>query len=374
MQYCMALPRFILQSSTMASVLSARASEDYSPCGNAQWSYVPINSILYDAVALAPFKDVFWSTSRPQPGNHWSDSCVEPDPELNLLISVLSAGTVASGDKRGLANATRLLQSCTANGTLLKPDAPALPLPSAIRAAFLESGVVRQPAIFPVHATSRPEGGAGAYHYVLTTSNQTAIQRVSPSDLGDAMDAILVAVDYYAVIAAPRELPLPYAAASTPPYAAASEARRAGCVLRTVKVPLVSQHSPLEIRTPRASPVGDTTAASYLVLAPAPAAGSGPCWTLLGEHAKIVSASRQRFARVERANCRLQATLVGAVGEDVPVLTLRGAVAAASRVDGTGHVPGELEGEVVVTECRIGDGGTAHLSCAANGCQCAAAK
>ena len=64
-QYCMALTRFILQSTTMPAVLSARASQDYSPCRNAQWSYLPANTILYDAVALLPFKDTFWVRLQP---------------------------------------------------------------------------------------------------------------------------------------------------------------------------------------------------------------------------------------------------------------------------------------------------------------------
>ena len=92
------------------------------------------------------------STAQPQPGNSWSDQCIEPDPELNLLISVLSAGPVASSDKRGLANATRLMQSCTQDGTLLRPDSPALPLEASLRAAFLSQGVTWQPALFPIHA------------------------------------------------------------------------------------------------------------------------------------------------------------------------------------------------------------------------------
>jgi hypothetical protein len=344
-QYCMALPRFILQSSTMPAVLSARASEDYSPCGNAQWSYVPTNSILYDAVGLAPFKDVFWSTSQPQPGNHWADTCVERDPELNLLISTLSTATVAAGDRRGLANATRLRQSCTANGTLLKPDAPAVPLEGALLANFRDAGTLRQPALFPVHAASEPAGGAGQSHYVLSTSNQTKTIHVAPSDLGDVPDAVLLAADFYTVLRPPA---------------------RADGGARAVQLRRVSRDSPLTIAPPRASPVGDATPFSYSVLVHAPPAGDGTWWVLLGEHAKLVSVARQRFSRIARMGGGLEATLTGAARERVVVLLLSGKGWSAEVRSPM------VDGEMVAVECSLGECGVAKLVCAEQGCKCAA--
>ncbi|CAF4953399.1 unnamed protein product [Rotaria sp. Silwood1] len=65
-QYCMNLPRHILQALQIPRVTHARTSIDYAvhlvfPI-KAQWA-IGISSMLADAIGLAPFKDVFWSSS-----------------------------------------------------------------------------------------------------------------------------------------------------------------------------------------------------------------------------------------------------------------------------------------------------------------------
>ncbi len=48
-----------------------------------------------------------------------------------VFETYIFAGPVASGDMIGALNSTRLMQTSTANGTLLKPDRPAVPVDSA---------------------------------------------------------------------------------------------------------------------------------------------------------------------------------------------------------------------------------------------------
>ena len=58
-------PRF--KSVEMQSVTAIRVSKDYLP-GNYQWD-IGVSSIYTNALGLAPFKDVFWTT-KDQPGNY----------------------------------------------------------------------------------------------------------------------------------------------------------------------------------------------------------------------------------------------------------------------------------------------------------------
>jgi len=76
------------------------------------------------SLGLSPFKDVFWTTSK-QPGNPYGANIYEPNPQLQTLVSVLSAGLVGFGDKIGLTNKTLIMQTCAEDGLLLKPDKPA---------------------------------------------------------------------------------------------------------------------------------------------------------------------------------------------------------------------------------------------------------
>jgi hypothetical protein len=148
------------------------------------------------------------------------------------------------------------------------------------------------------------------------------------------------------------------------PTAAANRAPKE--VTLMVKASLVSEKMPLEIRPPRTSPVGDATPLSYFVLVPAPPSLSGPCWTLLGERAKLVSVGRLRFPRIERAGCGLRATVAGTAKEQVHVLVLRSA-GAGRPIDGVRET---LDGEVASIACELRGDGKAQLSCMANECQC----
>jgi hypothetical protein len=65
-QYCMAYARHILQSVEVQAVTNFRASGDYQ-AGNDQWK-LGLSSILANALALAPSKDNYWTTTT-QPGS-----------------------------------------------------------------------------------------------------------------------------------------------------------------------------------------------------------------------------------------------------------------------------------------------------------------
>jgi hypothetical protein len=136
LQYCMALPRHILQTASFPRVTQARASHDYGQSRSddtEQWSSIGLTSLFYWSIGLLPFKDDFWSETD-EPGNHWGGT--EVDPELQTLVSSLIAGPVGPADAIGKLNRTRVMQACRADGTLLKPHAPAMNLDSTFSRAM----------------------------------------------------------------------------------------------------------------------------------------------------------------------------------------------------------------------------------------------
>ena len=87
-QYCMALPRHILQSASFRRVTHARASHDYGQSRSddtEQWSAIGLTSMLYWSLGLIPFKDDFWSRTHEE-GNIWGNNATEADPELQGMI------------------------------------------------------------------------------------------------------------------------------------------------------------------------------------------------------------------------------------------------------------------------------------------------
>jgi hypothetical protein len=111
LQYCMALPRFFLQGSRYANLTSIRTSDDRFD--RSRWDNFLFVSQLACAVGIWPWTDVFLSSET-----------------NNLLISVLSAGMVGTGDAIGTENKENLLRVARPDGVLVKPDESLLPLDS----------------------------------------------------------------------------------------------------------------------------------------------------------------------------------------------------------------------------------------------------
>ena len=124
-QYCMSLPRHILASLQIPRVTQTRTSTDYAFHleGKAdQWA-MGISSMFANALGLAPFKDVFWSTSV-QPGAPYPSSPKEKNPAREIIIATLSTGPVAVGDGINYTSVGNVMSCCRADGLILKPDRP----------------------------------------------------------------------------------------------------------------------------------------------------------------------------------------------------------------------------------------------------------
>ena len=124
-QYCMSLPRHILTALQIPRVTQARTSTDYAfhILGKAQQWAIGISNMFADAIGLAPFKDVFWSTSL-QPGAPYKPDPREVLPEREILIATLSTGPVGPGDAINYTNVQTIMKCCREDGLILKPDRP----------------------------------------------------------------------------------------------------------------------------------------------------------------------------------------------------------------------------------------------------------
>ena len=124
-QYCMSLPRHILHAIQIPRVTHTRVSFDYTYqiLGKVQTWAIGIPSMFADAIGLAPFKDVLWSTSL-QPDAPYQPTPEEVLPERGILVATLSTGPVAPGDRINYTNVQRVMKCCRKDGLILKPDRP----------------------------------------------------------------------------------------------------------------------------------------------------------------------------------------------------------------------------------------------------------
>ena len=170
MQYCMPMPRHVLQSARYSNLTTIRGSQDRFV--TARWTPFLFASRLIGAVGAWPFTDVFLSTER-----------------SNLLLATLSAGPVGIGDQIGTMNAANILRSVRADGTIVKPDAPIAPLDASYIAAAAGTD---QPLVAATSTTLGDWTEHYVFAYPVGTNTQASFK---PSDLGIAGRAYVY--DYF---------------------------------------------------------------------------------------------------------------------------------------------------------------------------------
>lgn len=109
LQYCMALPRYFMQGVKYNNLTSIRTAGDrFKP---ERWIPFLFTSQLAYEMGIWPWSDVFKS---PETGN--------------MIVSVLSAGVVGTGDSIGAEDKHNIMMACRTDGVLVKPDLPLLPM------------------------------------------------------------------------------------------------------------------------------------------------------------------------------------------------------------------------------------------------------
>ncbi|KAH3763165.1 6 carbohydrate binding protein [Pelomyxa schiedti] len=185
-QYCMPLPNFLLESTEIPAVSQARASDDYQP-GNKQWQILH-SSMLIWALGMVPFKDNFWSSS-PQEGCPYT-VCKEPNTKLQTLVSALSAGPVAIGDMIDGSDQNLVMRTCMNDGTLLKPDFPAIPIDKSFWQFNLSI-----PTVIHLGQTTSTVSGI-SWHFVFCAELPYSME-LYPQDIGIDAKSTSVAIDYF---------------------------------------------------------------------------------------------------------------------------------------------------------------------------------
>ena len=112
LMYCMPLPSHFLQSTNYDSVVGIRVGSD--AFARVHWDELLLGSRLAQSVGLWPFADELQTVNV-----------------KDVLMSTLTAGPLGLGDALGTTNAANLRQAVRADGVIVKPDVPALPMDSS---------------------------------------------------------------------------------------------------------------------------------------------------------------------------------------------------------------------------------------------------
>ena len=110
----------------------------------------------------------------------------EPNPGLMALLATLSAAQVAPGDRAGRLNTTLLWRTCAADGSILRPDRPAVPTESLYRRAPPEH---ERESNAVTWTTMQPRGLPRAARLLLainvTEPHTVSLRRVLGDDAGN---------------------------------------------------------------------------------------------------------------------------------------------------------------------------------------------
>ena len=262
MQYCMAMPRFFLQGVKYNNLTTIRTSEDrFNP---ENWKpFLYVSQLAYE-IGSWPWCDVFKSNETG-----------------NMILSVLSAGPVGTGDAIGKESKENILKACRTDGVLVKPDAPMLPLDINY---LNEAKGIDAPML---NCTFTKHGNIKTY-YVFAFANskkENPIINFKPSSLG--IKGRLVVFD-----------------------------------------PLTNKVQALNATDDFSDQLGNDLY-TYYILAPVTSSGIA----FLGDVGKIAATGKKRIAEIKDENGSLQVTVLFAKGEssvtlqgysETPVVTDKG--------------------------------------------------
>ncbi|WP_394843000.1 hypothetical protein LZC95_38810 [Pendulispora brunnea] len=163
MQYCLQLPRHVLQGTKYDNLVTSRVSGDRF--SREKWADALYGFRLVSALGIWPWTDVFMSSE-----------------ENNLMMATLSAGMLGVGDAIGTADVANLRRAIRSDGVIVKPDAPLVPLDST----FVNSA--KRSDAPSVAATYTDFGGAPAmrasYVWAYTQVGGNRPLTLTPAALG----------------------------------------------------------------------------------------------------------------------------------------------------------------------------------------------
>ena len=167
LQYCMPLPRHFLQGTRYSNLLTIRVSGDRFE--KKQWKPFLFNGRLASALGAWPWSDVFNSSET-----------------ANLLLSTLSGSIVGVGDAIGEFDRTNLLRVVRADGVIIKPDDPIVPLDSTY---IEQANDPRAPIV--AAARTRHESSITSYVFAFAQGTQEGTEEQSEAPIATFSPATL---------------------------------------------------------------------------------------------------------------------------------------------------------------------------------------
>ncbi|HEX4424170.1 MAG TPA: hypothetical protein VH079_02140 [Terriglobales bacterium] len=171
MQYCMQLPRNVMESTENPTLVSLQGSDDhFVPMAEKKthhddakdpvdWKQLLFTSAFYGAVGIWPSRDNIQTVA-------------DPNAEEDTLIANLLGGEIQLGHRIGECNFALLAKTYRAgDGLILKPDHPIVPLDRS----YIEGGAVG-------YTQSNISGRS--WYYVLSLPSAGYLPEFAPSDLG----------------------------------------------------------------------------------------------------------------------------------------------------------------------------------------------
>ena len=252
---------------------------------------VGFDRMLIAALGVTPFFDNTWSIGY-QPESTWGSNG-EGYTELSVALSILGAGGVGIGDMLGYENVSLIMTTVSADGTLLSPSRSstyidAVYLPSGTQAWNVSQGrILQAPSFIPsmnsssftleVNKVSDLDNTFPVYMSVLSIDVSTTVALSPQAFYPDLSFIATNTTGEYAVLA--------WSPGFTFLDSACSSGTRADAC-----VSLFSPVNPLVINT-GVAPVPYEHNFELHSLSPIYASG----WALIGELAKFVRVSNQRF-------------------------------------------------------------------------------
>jgi hypothetical protein len=245
MQYCMPYPCYFLQGSHYPNLTTIRVSDD-GFCPPRYNNFLYVSRLAY-SMGIWPWADVYRSTET-----------------NNVLLSTLSAGPVGIGDEIGKEDPGNIFKAVRADGVIIKPDVPVLPMDECYIA---DAQHMRSPL---VAAAYTDHGGLRTAYVVAFNRSKSEDEQfeLTPAKLG--FDRPVCVYDYFA-----------------------QKGRR------------------LKPRETVSASLGPNDTAYYVV---APFGKSGIAF--LGDEGKFVSAGKERIASLKDKKRKLMVTVLFAPGED----------------------------------------------------------
>ncbi|KAK6194945.1 hypothetical protein SNE40_000473 [Patella caerulea] len=167
-------PRHIYQTLMLPAVTQARVSQNYGK-NTDQWK-IGISSIFVDAVSLIPNKDSLRTNLN-------NSGLLEPYPELELIVALLSRGPVGVGDRLKFVNSTILKMCCSTDGKLLQPMNPAKAIDSQIMQAAFQDGSGPDGEVWSTFTSVSAVGMINAKYGIIFSAGLSKPFDVTPENL-----------------------------------------------------------------------------------------------------------------------------------------------------------------------------------------------